>query len=297
MSNYLLKHNENVKIILRVTIVGIVANFVLVALKLVAGLIFDNLSVVADAIHSASDLVTSLLLIIAVFISSPKRDKKHNYGHEKIESLVVLFFAMIIFGLGAVFIWQGIEGLISPRPSEFNVYLIVVTVISLVIKEALFWYGMYYAKKTRSAMLRADAWHSRSDSLSSVAVLIGLISSTFMANNILESVAVLIVSLFLFKVSFSILRPTINQLIDKAADKKDVEKILEIAGNVKGVIKIDKMDTRILGSAILVDLEIHIDGNLTVEQGHHIADAVREILENHPDLRIKRCNVHVNPSN
>ena len=295
MSLYLKKHSQNAKIILRVSIVGIIANLVLVAAKFSLGLIFDNLSVLSDAAHSASDLITSAFVIVAVFISSPKKDKRHNYGHEKVEALMILFFALILAGVGGFLVWQGIAGIISPDTGEFNVYLISVTVISIAIKEGLFWYGMHYAKKIKSDILKADAWHSRSDSLASVAVLIGLVCSIFMRSNIMEKIAVLVVSLFIFKVAFDIFKSAVNQLIDGAACKKDQAKILNIASNVEGVIKVDQLNTRVFGNAILVDVEIHVDGNLTVTQGHDIAQTVEDQLENDPDLRIKHCNVHINP--
>jgi len=297
MSNYLKKHSENTKIVLRVTIIGIIANIVLVALKLTFGLIYDNLSVMSDAVHSASDLITSLFVVVAVFISSPKRDTKHNYGHEKIEPLMVLFFALVLAGIGGLFLWQGIQGLINPRAGEFNLYLILVTIASIMVKETLFWYGIHHAKKIKSELLRADAWHSRSDSLASVAVLIGLVCSTFMRTNIVESIAVLVVSLFIIKVAFDIFRPSVNQLIDKAATQSDQDKIVEIASRVDGVKKVDSISTRIFGNAILVDLEIHVDEKLSVKQGHDIAHEVHDKLEADPDLRIKHCNVHVNPCN
>jgi len=295
MNKYLSGYNSNAKIVLRVSIVGIIANVILVAAKLVAGLIFDNLAVLSDAVHSASDLLTSLFVIAAVFLSSPKRDTRHNYGHEKIESLTVLFFAVLLAAIGGLFAWQGIAGLISPRAGEFNIYLIIVTVLSIAVKEALFWYGMHHAKKTKSEILKADAWHSRSDSLASIAVLIGLICSTFMSTNIVESIAVLVVSLFILKVAFDIFRPAVNILIDSAADKKDEQKIIELTQQVEGVKKIDEIKTRIYGSAIIADIEIHVNGKLTVEQGHDIAQAVCDKLENDSSLRIKHCNVHVNP--
>jgi len=293
--SYLQKHGENTKIILRVTIIVIVANIILVAAKLVAGVLYGNLAVLSDAIHSASDLITSFFIIIAVFIASPKRDKKHNYGHEKIESLFVLFFGVVLVGVGVFLMWQGIEGIISPRYAELNWFLLGVTIFSLVVKEALFWYGMHYAKKTKSDLLRADAWHSRSDSLTSVAVLVGLVCSSFMRTNLIESIAVIIVALFIFKVAFDISRPAINQLIDKAADVKDIEKITKITSSIDGVIAIDNLQTRIFGSGILVDLEICVDKNLTVAQGHDIGQQIHDKLESDPDLRIKHCNVHVNP--
>ncbi|MCL2569858.1 MAG: cation diffusion facilitator family transporter [Firmicutes bacterium] len=293
--DYMSQQSGVAKIVLKVAIIGIFANIILVSSKVIVGSIFGNLAVISDGVHSAADLITQLFVIIAVFISSPKRDKKHNYGHEKIESLMVMFFALFLSGVAGLFIWQGIQGIISPDYSELNWYLIGVVILTIVVKEALFWYGMHHAKRTRSQMLKADAWHSRADSLTSIAVLIGLVCSAFIGTNIVESIAVLVVAVFILRVAFNILKPAINQLIDRAADKNDEDKIVETASSVNGVIKVDEIRTRLFGSAILVDLDIHVDGKLSVEQGHDIAQAVQNKLESDSDLRIKHCNVHVNP--
>ncbi|MCL2630051.1 MAG: cation diffusion facilitator family transporter [Firmicutes bacterium] len=296
-SQYITKHDKSTKIVLRVTIIGILANLVLVILKSVFGFIFGNLSVLSDAVHSASDLFTSLFIIVAVFISSPKRDKEHNYGHEKVEYLFVLFFAVVIAVVGGLLAWQGVEGIVSPKKSEFNWYLVSVTVASMVIKEGLFWYEIYYAKKTGSEMLKADAWHSRSDSLSSVAVLIGLVCANFIKTNIAESIAVLIVSLMMFKVAYDIAKPALNQLTDRAASDKTIEKIKEVTLSVSGVNSVESLRTRLFGKSIFVDLIIGVNGNLTVNEAYEIAETAHNALEATEELTIKHCVVSVKPSN
>lgn len=285
----------NAKIVLRVSIIGIAVNIFLTIIKLVVGLMFDNLAVVSDAIHSATDFLTSIMIMVTVFISSPQRDKKHHYGREKFEPLTILFLSLFLFGVGAYLAWQAVEGILSPQAAGLNWYLIGVIVISILCKEALYYYGMHHAKKINSDMLKADAWHSRSDSLTSVAVLIGLISSIFIGINIIESIAVLVVSFFIFKVAYSIFKPAIDQLTDRSAGKETHDQIRGITMSVDGVKKIDDLRTRMFGNRIYVDLNIAVDGTLTVEQSHDIAQAVHDILEATPDLHIKHCMVHVNP--
>jgi len=287
----LITHTETRKIILRVMIVGIIANIVLVGFKLGLGIIFDNLAVMSDAVHSATDLITSLAIVIVVLFSSPKRDKKHNYGHEKIEPLALLFFALLIAGIGVLLVWQGIEGIISPTPTELNWYLISVTIASIIIKEGLFWYGIFYAKKLKSEILRADAWHSRSDGLASVAVLIGLIFSIFLATDIAESISVLLVSILIFKVAFGIFKPAIKQLTDTAASDKDYQRITELTQKIEGVQSIDTLHTRIFGNKIYVDIVIEVDGDITALEAHEIMKAVHDTLEDDEDLQIKHCSV------
>ena len=295
-STYLEKHKENAKIVLRVTVVGILANVLLVVLKTIFGVLYGNLSVVSDAVHSATDLITSLFIVVAVFISSPKSDKSHNYGHEKREPLMVMFFSLVLAGVGGLLVWQGISGIISPVSPSVNYYLIGVIVVSLVVKEALFLYGLYYAKKTKSELLKADAWHSRSDSLSSLAVLIGLVCSLFMQTNLVESIAILVVALMIFKVAFDIFRPAVNQLTDKSADEKTCNTIREVAISVEGVSAVETLRTRMFGNMIYVDITIEVDGALDVNNAHVISRAVHDNLEAIENLRIKHCNVAVVPN-
>jgi len=289
------KLSESAKTIIKVSVITIIANFILVAVKMILGLVYGNLSVISDGVHSASDFFTSFLIIAAVFLSSPKHDKKHNYGHEKIEPLITLFLAIVLVSVAGVLIWQGIEGIITPKAAKLNWYLISVTILSIIIKEAMFWYEIYYAKKLNSAMLKADAWHSRSDSLSSVAVLIGLICSTFMKTNLIESIAVLVVALFIIKVAINICRSAINQLVDKAASECTCKRIEEITKQVQGVENVDSLHTRIFGNKIYVDIEIAVDGRLSVDESHAIAEEVHDKLESTAGLHIKHCMVHVNP--
>ena len=282
---------------LRVAVTVVAANVVLVALKTVFGLIFGNLSVISDAVHSGADLISSLFVIIVALVSSPKRDKKHNYGHEKVEPLMLLFLSLVLAAIVILLIWQGIGGIISPACSEINVYLISVTVFSIAIKEALFWYGIHYAKKINSDMLRADAWHSRADSLSSVAVLIGLLSAFFLESNIVESIAVLAVALLIGKIALSIFRSAVKQLTDSAAQEETAVEIKDIALKTEGVDTVESLKTRVFGKSILVDIVIGIDESLTVNQAHAIAKTVHDVLEEKESLHIKHCTVSIVPSN
>ena len=294
MQDKILKtHSKTKKIILRIMIIGIIANVLLVIAKVVSGIIFDNIAVISDAVHSATDLITSIAIVAVVFVSSPKRDKKHNYGHEKIESLALLFFSLLIAVVGALLVWQGITGILAPTYSEFNWFLLGVTLSSIVAKEALFWYGIYYAKKLKSEILRADAWHSRSDSLSSLAVLIGLIFSIFISTDIAESIAVVLVSLLIFKVAFDILKPAIKQLTDTAASDDVCKNINDATLDVEGVLSVKGLLTRMFGNKIYVDITIEISGDLTASDAHKIMQNVHSCLEAKEEFNIKHCTVSI----
>ena len=294
-SLYLSRAEENGKIIFKVSILTLIVNIVLTVLKAVFGAIFFNVSVLSDAIHSFSDVGTTVLVLISVLISKPQTDKEHPYGHEKIEPLITLLFAEFLAGTGIFLAVGGIKGIISPVKAELNFYLIAVTVFSIVAKEAMYWYTIHYAKKTNSQTLKADAWHHRSDSLSSLAVLIGLVISKFIGSNLAESIAVVLVAALIIKVAVQIFITSINRLIDKSADDATTEKIRTLVKETEGVIEIDSLQTRLFGNALLVDIEIAVDESLPLKSSHKIAHAVHDKLEAESDLSIKHCNVHVNP--
>jgi cation diffusion facilitator family transporter len=292
----MISYKQNSKIVLRVTLIGIAVNVVLTAVKLAFGIWKNNLAVMSDAATSGADLFTSLLIVVAIFVATPRRNKTHNYGREKIEPLVVLFLSLMLVALGGLLLWQGIDGIINPiKDPDKSWYLIAVTVFSIIVKEFMYFYGMHYAKKTKSEMVKADAKQSRSDSLSSVAVLAGLITSYFIGTNIVESIAVVIVSLFVFKVAFDTFKPAFNQLTDRAASKEVHDKIVKITLEQPGVINVYRLRTRIFGSQIYAELEITVDATLTVAESYAVAGGVHDILEATEELRIKDVVVVVKP--
>lgn len=286
---------NHAKVLIKVSTVTIIVNVLLFVLKLVIGLIFSNLAVFSDAIHSAADVLTSVTIIIVSFFISAKPDKKHNYGHERIEPLFTLILSFLVGLVSVILAWEGIQGLLHPTAPEVSIYLIVTVIISLLMKEGMFWYGIYNAKKIKSEMLRVTAWHNRSDSLSSLAVLISLLCSKFTNNNIFESIAVIIVALLIIKVAVEIFITATNQLIDRAASEATCEKIKALTNTVAGVKNIDQLRTRLFASRVYVDLDIAVDEKLTVAQGNEIATKVQDKLVAEPELEIKACMIHVNP--
>ena len=295
MSTYIANQTKALRIVKRVAITTLFANLGLVLLKGIFGVIFNNMALISDAIHSAADTVTTILVVIAAIVSKPHSDNEHNYGHEKRESFLLLLFAIFMLGLAGYVIAMGIIGLVNPSESSLNVSLIIVVLISIVAKELMFQFTNHFAKKTKSASLKADAWGHRIDCITSLAVLGGLIVSHFTRNDIVENIAVLIVALFLIRLGIKVLIGAYNQLTDKTASKSDIAAVTETAWSVDGVKSIDKLSTRLFGNAILVDLEIGVDNTLSLIQAHDIAEAVHDKLEAMPDVTIKHCNVHVNP--
>lgn len=284
---------NNAKVLRKVATVTIIANTLLLVLKLVISWVFANFAIFSDAVHSAIDLLTSVTIIVVSFFISAKPDKKHNYGHERIEALFTLILSFVIVVISIVLIREGVEGLIHPEATDKSdyLYLIITMVVSLLVKEGMFWYGLYNAKKIKSEMLRVTAWHNRSDSLSALAVLIGLICSSFMKSDIFESIAVIIVAILIIRVALESFVHATNQLIDRAASDEVCEKIRTITAAVAGVKDIDNLRTRLFGNVVNVDLEVSVDAKLTVAEASDIAVKIQSELAAAADLAIKSCTV------
>ena len=288
------KTNEY-QIIQRVSLMTIIANVLLSIAKLTIGIIFMSFSVISDSIHTLSDVFTTIIVMIGIKFASKPRDNEHNYGHEKIESIFSIILAFILFVTGAFLGYKAITTLINNNSDfNFSYLLIIITAVSVISKEAMYHYTIHYAKKYHSTALKADAWHHRSDSLSSIAVLIGLILTVTLNLNWAEPIATILVAILIIKTSISIILTAISQLIDKAADTKTIESIKDIVLKISGVLAIDKLLTRQYSSKLYVDIEIAADGNQTLNETHKIAEKVHITLEK-ADLRIKHCTVHVNP--
>lgn len=288
-------HSQSSRIILRVTIVGVVTNIILTAMKVSVGFFFGNLAVVSDAATNLAAVIASILTIFAISLARPDRDKKYNYGHERVEPLIVLLLSAVLFVIGCFFAWQGVRNMFNPHSPEINAYLIGVIVLSIVVQECTFRYVMYNARKIESEILKVDAWHSRIDGLASVAVLLGLIASIIWDTNIFENIAVVVVALFIFGVAFNIFRPALYQLTDRAASDKACERITKYAEKQEGVIKVDHLRTRVFGSQIYVDMVIVVDANLTTAESYTLGGRVHDALRANSKLRIKDCVVVVKP--
>lgn len=294
-SQYLELNKKNTGTVKRVATATLSVNILLTILKLTVGAVYGNVSVLSDAFHSLSDVGTTVLVILAVALSNPKEDRKHNYGHERIEPLLVLLFAVILLAVGGTLIWQGISGLITPKETTVNYVLIGVTVASVVVKEGMYHFTAHFARKLKSATLKADAWHNRSDSLSSIAVLAGLVAGIYIGTDIVENVAVLLVALLIVKVAVEVAITSVNQLIDKAVDEKTETELRTIVAETEGVRGIDSFRTRLFGAAVYIDVEIKVDPTLTVIAAHDIAEEVHCRLEHQSSCPVKHCSVHVNP--
>lgn len=267
-------------------------NAVLGAIKVLAGIVASSNAMIADGIHSFSDVITTIGVIIGLKLSGKPDDKCHPYGHEKMESISSLFLAVMLFVVAIMIGYSGVKSIILGQIKNPGILAIWAAILSIVVKEWMYFYTMKYAKKIKSSSLRADAWHHRSDSFSSIGALVGIIGAR-MGWPVLDSVAAIIICIVIIKVAYDVLKQSINQLIDASADEEIISDINERLNTIEGIRHIDSIKTRQHASRVYVDVEVSVDSKLTVEEGHDIAMNIHEDVEKNEN--IKHCMVHINP--
>lgn len=278
----------------KVTILAILWNVFLSIIKVLAGGIGNSTAMIADGIHSASDIITSVGVLIGNKISSKPGDKEHNYGHEKAETLVSFLLSIMLIVVAVTIGVDGAKKIFNLDEVKVPTLIpLVVAVISIAIKEYQYRITIKVAKKINSPSLKADAWHHRSDALSSVAAFIG-IGGAMLGYKILEPIATIVVALIVCKVALEIFTNSMNELMDVSIDEEQEKQIIEYCKETTGVKHIKTMRTRKHGAFAYVDLVICVDGALTVKQGHDIANDLEKKLINELAI-IKGITVHVEP--
>lgn len=286
------------KLAMKVSSVSIAINLLLSAFKLLAGLIAHSGAMISDGIHSASDVLSTFIVIIGVRISNRNSDTDHQYGHERMECVASIVLAVILAltGLGI-----GREGIINIMDRNYEslvvpgLFALVMAMISIVVKEWMFWYTRSAARKINSGALMADAWHHRSDALSSIGAFAGILGAR-MGYPILDSVASLVICGFIIKAAYEIFQDAVDKMVDKSCDNETIEKMKKTIAAISGVDHIDLIRTRLFGSRIYTDIEITCDGSMPLAEAHNIAECVHQTIEKEFPL-VKHCMVHVNPSN
>ena len=278
----------------KVTIISILWNIVLTIIKVLGGILGKSNAMIADGLHSASDIISSIGVLIGNHIAKTPYDKEHNYGHEKAETLVSFLLSILLIFVSLKISLGGINSLFYLNEVKIPTILpLVISLISIGIKEYQYRITIKVAKMTNSPALKADAWHHRSDALSSIAAFIG-IGGSILGFKALDPIATIVVGLFVTKVGFDILKDSTNELMDYSLDEKEELQILEIAKSTDGVLNLGELRSRKHGSMAYVDLTICVNKDLTVLQGHEIANKLEiSILE---ELQIvKGITVHVEP--
>lgn len=285
-----------VKIINKVAIVTIVVNLILSIGKFAAGIVGNSTAMVSDAVHSASDVLSTFIVLIGARIAVKSEDRDHNYGHDKFENIASIILAMMLFATALALGYAGIQSIMSATKGEFvkpSYIALVAAIVSIVVKEGMYWYTIYYAKKLDSQALKADAWHHRSDAFSSVASFVGILGAILGAL-VLEGIATLLIAVLIIKVSYDIVKVVIKQLTDHAAPEELVSKIYKTIDEDEDVKNIDVLKTRISGSIIYVDAEIAVDSSLNIVDAHAIAERVHDKIEQ--DFKeVRHIAIHVNP--
>ena len=282
------------RVTMRISAVGVVCNVALTLFKLIAGIVANSAAMVADAVHSASDIVGSFVVMIGAVISNKAPDTEHPYGHEKLECIASVILCNILVAVGALIGYNGILKIVSGETlTAPGTLALIAAVASIVVKEALYWYTILGAKKINSVSLKAEAWHHRSDALSSIGSFVGILGAR-LGVPVLDPIASVVICLFIFKVAYGIFRESIDRLIDHACCDETVEQMRETLAAVPGVLAVDDIKTRLFGSRTYVDVEIAADGDLPLREAHAIAEAAHHTLEREfPE--VKHCTVHVNP--
>ena len=284
------------KTAMQVSTVSIVANFVLTVFKLLAGVIAHSGAMISDAIHSASDVFSTIVVIIGIRISRKASDKDHPYGHERLECVAAIVLATILaftgLGIGYTALGKIVGGDYAGLAVPGRLAL-VAAVVSILVKEAVYQYTKICAKRIDSSALMADAWHHRSDALSSVGALIG-IGGARLGFPILDPVASVVICVFIEKAAYEIFMDAVDKMVDKACDEETEHALIQCAMDQEGVLGVDLLHTRVFGNKIYVDIEIRADGEETLRQAHAIAERVHDSIEkNFP--KVKHIMVHVNP--
>ena len=284
------------KVTTRVSSISMIGNIILALFKFIAGILGRSGAMISDAVHSSSDVLGSLIVIIGVKISGKDADRNHPYGHERFESVASILLSGILLFAAFEIAEKGVSSVISgdyKTAALPGLIALIAAVLSIVSKEAMYYYTMHYAKELSSGALKAEAWHHRSDSLSSIGSLVG-IAGARIGFPILDPIAAVIISLFILKAAYDIFMSAINQMTDHAGSKELENEIRECVNGCDGIRHIDLLRTREFGRKLYVDLEVSMDHSLSLEAAHENAEAVHDKLEKRfPEL--KHVMVHVNP--
>ncbi|MBR5111240.1 MAG: cation transporter [Clostridia bacterium] len=286
---------SNAKIAFRVSRISIYANAALSAVKLLAGLLAHSGAMVSDAVHSISDVFSTFIVMIGVHLAEKESDKEHPYGHERMECVAAIVLAGVLLATGLMIGYQGVEKILHAEELQApGVLALCAAVLSIAVKEAMFRYTRKAAKQIDSDALMADAWHHRSDALSSVGALVG-IGGALLGVPILDPVASLVICLFIGKAAYEIFRDAVNKMVDQSIDEETETALRACALGEPGVQGIDRLMTRKFGSRVYVEMEISVDGGMSLTDAHAIAENVHsEIEKQFP--KVKHIMIHVNPA-
>ncbi|WP_347861090.1 cation diffusion facilitator family transporter [Salimicrobium sp. PL1-032A] len=280
--------------------VGIIANICLSILKGIAGWISGSRALIADAVHSASDVISSIAVLAGVSIANKPPDDEHPYGHGKAENIATIIVSMLLILVGFEIAWSSIKVFWGEPPTSPTGLALIVTVIALAIKEILFQYKNRLGKRINSPALIADAWHHRSDALSSFGVLLGvggaMLGKILGIDGLLymDPIAGVVVAVFIIGLGYKMARESFDTVLENVLGEEESRRFIRTVEDVPGVVKVDKLLARVHGAYVIVDLKISVDARLDVEKAHLISKKVKHKLINDHE-EVNNVLVHINP--
>jgi len=285
---------NRVKVAKRVSIITVLWNTILSIVKVVIGTLGHSGAIVADGIHSMTDVFTTIIAYAGVRLSAKKADDDHPYGHEKFEPVMSKILATVLIITALLIGYNGIKNMFRAdelvKPSTLN---LIAAGLSIVVKEWMYRYTKKAADKINSSALKADAWHHRSDALSSIGSLIG-VGGAILGFKFLDPLAAVVIALIILKIAVEIYLKSVDEVMDKSADEETTALIRDCVQKVDGVVAIDLLLTRQHASVLYVDIEIGVNGDLSLWKAHAIAEKVHNVVEDEVES-VKHCMVHVNP--
>jgi cation diffusion facilitator family transporter len=281
---------------MRVSVNSMAVNAALSAFKLLAGIFGHSSAMVSDAAHSMSDVLSTVIVMIGVKLANQKPDKEHPYGHERLECVAALLLSGLLFATGAGIGAAGARKIAGDYGdlAAPSAAALAAAIVSIVVKEWMYRYAKAAARKADSCALMADAWHHRSDALSSVGSFAGILGAR-MGRPILDPAAGLVICVFILKAAFDIFADAVGKMTDKSCDDLTIKEIRSVILEQENVAGIDQVKTRLFGDKIYVDVEISADGDATLREAHEAAQLVHDAIESRFP-KVKHCMVHVNPA-
>lgn len=280
---------------LLVTWVGLVANILLVIGKIAAGLAARSQALVADGVHSLSDLFTDAVVLVGLKLGRREEDENHPFGHARIETISGIVIGAILFVVGLGIAYNALTSIYEHKMAAPGLLAIIVAMLSILLKEVLYRYTLHVGQKIKSLALISNAWHHRSDALSSVAVLIGVTAAYIKPEwHLADAYAALVVTFFIVRVSLRLTWDGLKQVVDTAPDRAVLDQLVQAALRIDGVREVHDLRARYSGSQIFVEMHVVVDPNLSVREGHYIASAVRARLVNEVS-DVTRVIIHIDP--
>ena len=288
---------DETAIIRKLSLVGIIGNVFLSAFKFIAGIMGNSSAMVSDAVHSLSDVFATFIAFLGVRFGRREADASHPYGHERIESLAAIVLGLILLVTGVGIGWVGLEKILAGNYESLPIpgmIALVAAIVSIAVKEGMFWYTRHWARVIRSSAFEADAWHHRSDAMSSIGALVG-VGCSMLGYPVLDPIASVVICLFILKQGISIIYDALKKMLDTSCGEQFEKEVRQLVDAENQVERIDMLRTRMFGDKVYIDMEIAIDGSMQLTDAHAIAERVHDDIE-HAFPEVKHVMIHVNPA-